>query len=246
MSPVDVSGAQMRRFWDRRAREDAFYFVDNRLRYGHPDLDRFWAEGERDLDTLLDAVGASVSADDSIVDIGCGVGRLTRPLAARAAEVWAVDVSAEMLERARHYNGELANVHWTLGDGESLTGIGDASVDGCVSHVVFQHIPSGAVVLEYVREIGRVLKPGGWAAFQISNDPVVHRPPGRVARARHAVTAALRRSPRGQANPAWLGTAIDLDDLRRAAADGGLEIERIVGEGTQFCLVGVRRAGGPG
>lgn len=27
----------MKRFWDDRAREDAFYFVDNRLDYGSPD-----------------------------------------------------------------------------------------------------------------------------------------------------------------------------------------------------------------
>jgi hypothetical protein len=37
--------------------DDAFYFVDNRLTYGEPDQDRFWREGERDLDRLLGALG---------------------------------------------------------------------------------------------------------------------------------------------------------------------------------------------
>ena len=27
------------------AREDAFYFVDNRLRYGDPDVELFWTQG---------------------------------------------------------------------------------------------------------------------------------------------------------------------------------------------------------
>ena len=36
----------MQRFWDARAREDAFYFVDNTLNYRAPDLERFWAGGE--------------------------------------------------------------------------------------------------------------------------------------------------------------------------------------------------------
>jgi SAM-dependent methyltransferase len=229
----------MSRFWNRRAREDAFYFVDNRLRYRDPDVERFWEEGEAALDTLLDSAGKEVRAGDSVVDIGCGVGRLSRPLAARASQVWAVEVSEKMLELARHYNPSLDNVHWLLGDGDSLHGIDDESVDGIVSLVVFQHIPYPEVVMSYVREMGRVLKPGGWAAFHVSNDPSVHRPPGLVARARGALS---RKRPSGQSDAAWLGSAVDLDELRRVADASGLEIDRVHGEGTQFCLVGAHRA----
>jgi hypothetical protein len=35
----------MKRYWDARAAENPFYFVDNRLSYSQPDLDRFWAGG---------------------------------------------------------------------------------------------------------------------------------------------------------------------------------------------------------
>ena len=48
-----VRGPDMRRFWDERAREDAFFFVDDRLTYRHPDLDSFWRGGEEALDGLL-------------------------------------------------------------------------------------------------------------------------------------------------------------------------------------------------
>ena len=41
-------------YWDERAREDAYYFVDNRLDYRMPDVDRFWAGGEEALGVLLD------------------------------------------------------------------------------------------------------------------------------------------------------------------------------------------------
>jgi SAM-dependent methyltransferase len=229
----------MRQFWDRRAREDAFYFVDNRLQYGDPDVERFWEEGKGGLDTLLAKAGKEVHEGDSVVDIGCGVGRLSRPLADRASEVWAVEVSEEMLDLARQYNAGLENVHWILGDGQSLAGINDESVDGVVSLVVFQHIPDPGVVMSYVREMGRVLKAGGWAAFHVSNDPGVHRAPGLRAR----ITGALsRRRPSGQADAAWLGSAVDLTELRAVAADSGLEIDRISGEGTQYCVVGAHRA----
>lgn len=232
----------MQRFWDERAREDAYFFVDNRLGYGDPDLESFWRGGERGLEKTLEATGMEIRAADAIVEVGCGVGRLTRPIAARAREVWAIDVSPEMLERARGHSPELDNVHWELGDGESLAGIEDASADGCFSLVVFQHIPDPEVVLGYVREFGRVLRPGGWAAFQVSNDPKIHRPPWRM-RARATIASWLGRGPRGLSDPAWLGAAIDLGRLRETALAAGLELERVVGAGTQYCLVGARKTG---
>jgi SAM-dependent methyltransferase len=160
---------------------------------------------------------------------------MTRAIARRVARVTAVGVSPRMLEIAREHNRELGNVEWVLGDGETLAGVADASADACFSHIVFQHLPDPRLTLGYVREMGRVLRPGGQALFQVSNAPEVHKRPYEGPRLRWS---ALRgRWPRGQRNPAWVGSAVDLDDLRRAAADGGLEIERIVGEGTQYCFV---------
>jgi SAM-dependent methyltransferase len=231
----------MERFWDERARENPYYFVDNRLEYEQPDMERFWEGGKEGLDTMLALLDLEVSPDDVVAEIGCGVGRVTRALAERASEVWAVEVSGEMLERAKGHNSQLSNVHWHLGDGETLAGIEDASIDGCVSVVVFQHIPNPDTVLSYVREMGRVLRPGGWAAFQISNDPTVHRPRGRWERARAGLRLRGGKRPGGQSHPAWLGTSVPLSSLRDTAIEAGLELGTIVGEGTQFCLVSARR-----
>ena len=236
----------MRRFWDRRAREDPFYFVDNRLDYGRPDLDRFWTSGAADLDRLLEGLGARVEPTDVVVEIGCGVGRLTRGLAERAATVVALDVSERMLDLARSHNGGLPNVRWVHGDGVSLAGVPDGSADVCLSHVVFQHIPDPNLTLGYVREMGRVLRPGGWAGFQISNDPDIHRPPPAPARLAARIGSLAARAPRGQSDPAWLGSAVGLEDLHEAAAASGLDVERVVGAGTQFCLVRLRRIAVPG
>ena len=231
----------MREFWDARAEENALYFVDNRLDYRDPDEARFWAEGEAELDSVLDPVGARIEPDDEVVEIGCGVGRLTQVIARRAAHVRALDVSPRMLERARGYGGALTNVKWLLGDGTGLAGIGDQSADACVSHVVFQHIPDPAITLGYVREIGRVLRPGGWAAFQISNDPRIHRRRGGREGLRIGWRALTGRGPKGQADPSWLGSYVELDRLREAAGDGGMTVERTHGEGSQLCFVLTRK-----
>lgn len=235
------AGAGMREFWDERAGEDAFYFVDNKQRYGRPDAEAFWERGEYELNELLGSVGAELTAADEVVEIGCGVGRMTRLLAQRSRNVRALDVSPRMLELARAHCESLANVEFLPGDGVSLRGIGDASADACVSHVVFQHIPDPEVTLGYVREIGRVLRPGGWAAFQISNDRSIHRRRTGREGLRIWLRARLGVGPRGQADPSWLGSAIDLDDLRQTAQDGGMAVERVNGEGRQMCYVLTRR-----
>jgi SAM-dependent methyltransferase len=147
-----------------------------------------------------------------------------------------------MLERARQYNPELENVDWIHGDGASLAPLSDQSVDACVSFVVFQHIPDPNLTYGYVREIGRVLRPGGWAAFQVSNDPTLHQRPSGLARLRELRKAILGIGPRTQ-NAAWRGSAVDLGELERAANDGGLEVEQVKNPGTLFCLVLARRRG---
>jgi SAM-dependent methyltransferase len=234
----------MREFWDARAREDALYFIDNRRRYRDPDLEGFWAGGEADLDQILSELGVRVQPGDVALDIGCGVGRLTRVLAGRARKVYGLDVSAEMLERARQLNAHLENVSWIHGDGTTLAPLADGSVDVCVSHVVFQHLPDPRLTYGYVQEMGRVLRAGGWAAFQVSGDPNVHHAVARAATPRERLAALVGRRPHGQRDPAWLGSAVDMAELRRTAAGSGLAIERTVGEGTQFCLMLARRPDG--
>lgn len=228
-------------FWDERAREAALFFVDNRLDYRRPDVEGFWASGEAVVDALLQTAGVELDPAARVLDLGCGVGRLTRVLARRVALVHGLDVAQAMLDRAEELNADLDNVRWLHGDGATLRPLADGSVDACLSFVVFQHLPDPQITLGYVREMGRVLVPGGWAVFQVSNDPSVHRPPRGLARLRHQVRAVTRRGPRGFDHPAWLGSAVDLDALAVAAREGGLAIERVEHAGTQFCLVLARR-----
>ncbi len=230
----------MERFWNARAREDPYYFVDSRLEYGAPDEDAFWAGGEAAVARLLEVLEARLSPEQVVVDIGCGLGRLTRPLARQAHNVIATDVSSEMLERARDLNAHLSNVEWVHGDGESLRPLPDASVDACISHVVFRHIPDPAITLGYVREMGRVLRSGGFAAFEFSNDPEHHR--RRPLPTSRRLAALMRRAPRGESDRAWLGSFVDLTQLRAVAAESGLSVERVYGEGTEFCAVLLRRS----
>jgi SAM-dependent methyltransferase len=236
-----MEAGHMRRFWDARAREDAFYFVDSRSQYGGPNTERFWDSGDETLAAFEARLGVAVSPEDVVLDVGCGLGRITRALAVRSREVLALDISADMLAQAEELNAHLDNVKWLLGDGISLQPVGTSSVDVLVSFVVFQHIPDPAITLGYIREMGRVLRPGGWAAFQVSNDPQLHARWSQRPSMRRRLATLLGRAPRGQTDPAWVGSAIDLDELAATAADAGLDVEHVDGAGTLFCFVLLRR-----
>ena len=97
---MSAGGGEMGRFWDERAKEDAFYFVDDRLEYGHPDEERLWARGREALDIIFDSLGVVPGRQDTVVDVGCGLGRLTREICGRARQVVALDVSADARRRA--------------------------------------------------------------------------------------------------------------------------------------------------
>jgi SAM-dependent methyltransferase len=229
---------EMRKFWNDRAREDPFYFVDTRRGYGASEPERFWEEADELIDYFLSGLGVSLRATDTVLEIGCGIGRFTRVLAQRAGQVVALDVSDQMLARGRELCAGLANIRWVLGDGVSLAPLADASLDACVSIVVFQHFPEPEIAFGYVRELGRALRAGGWAALQISNDPGVHR---RRRGLGPVVRALTGRGPRGARHPAWLGSFVELPLLHEVAEGSGLELAKVWGEGGQYCQVLLRK-----
>jgi len=84
-------------------------------------------------------------------------GEADHPPAAEArAEVYGLDLSAEMLEQAKQKEGAEA-VHWILGDAQALP-FPDRSFDFTFMCLVFHHIGDKARAIE---EMYRVLKPGG-------------------------------------------------------------------------------------
>jgi hypothetical protein len=52
----------------------------------------------------------------------------------------------------------------------------------------------------------------------------------------------MRREPGSTDDAHYRGSHVEIPDLRAAASDGEMRVERIVGEGTQFCVVLARRA----
>ena len=168
--------------WNARAKENAYHWVVSSKQQW--DKDAYYAEGEKDIEKRVMPFFAErgISQEKysvfSVLDIGCGTGRLCRALSKRFRSVTGIDISEEMLKHAKEDNADLANVRWVHGSGSDLSGIADASMDFVFSFIVFQHIPSKSVIRKYFQEVFRILKPGGLFKIQVRGIP--GDAPGRV------------------------------------------------------------------
>jgi len=104
-----------------------------------------------------------VSTDRTILDIGCGIGRLEVELAPRVAAVHGMDVSTQMINAALRRCAPLSNVYLRKGTGHDLGDYVDSMFDAAVAVDTFPYINQSGVELadRYFAEVRRVLKPGG-------------------------------------------------------------------------------------
>src|SRR3954451_3573096 len=233
---------EMRDYWDEGARRNAVWYVDTSLDYTNPDIERFFETGRAIVSQALDDAPASPPGQALAVEIGCGLGRICKGLTERFDRVIGVDISPEMLRRAREHVPE-PSVEFMLGDGVSLAGIETGAADLVLSFTVFQHIPSVEVICDYIAEAGRVLKPGGVFVFQWNNTPGAWR-----WRVRRGALGALGRvgiktEKYGRNAPQFMGSRVPVSDLESAFRRGGLELEGVRGEGTLFAWAWARRQG---
>ncbi|XP_022100575.1 putative methyltransferase DDB_G0268948 [Acanthaster planci] len=93
------------------------------------------------------------------VDVGCGSGQATRPLASHIKKVVGVDVSVEQIRAAQCVDNP-PNVEFRTGSGEAIP-VSDKSVDlvTCAQAVHWFDFDV------FFREVDRVLKPGGCVAI---------------------------------------------------------------------------------
>src|SRR5688500_3858783 len=118
----------MRRYWDDAARTNAAWYVDTSLSFDHPDFERFFATGRTIVDEALSGSPVAPPGDGLAVEIGSGLGRVCLALADRFERVVGVDISPEMVERAKELVPD-ERVSFVVGSGSSLRPVEDGTAD---------------------------------------------------------------------------------------------------------------------
>ncbi len=209
--------ARMRADWNDRAGEDAYYYVA----FGRRDQDdeEFFATGN-EMAAALALELKRLRARDAALEIGCGPGRLMRPMSRHFTEIHGVDVSDEMIKLARQRLAGTPNAHPHHTSGSDLSLFPDARFDFVYSYAVFQHIPSREVVFNYLREARRVLKPGGVLRCQLNGLP-----------------------PHARQYDTWSGVRITPQELTTFARDNDLQLLALEQIWTQYMWITCRKRG---
>ena len=157
------NGIRTNEEWKYWGATDPFYGVltDPRKRKGAAapwEEDEFFKVGEEHWASLWPQWKSYGVTTESCLEIGCGVGRMTRFLATVFDRVHAVDVSDGMIQAAKARSP--ANVDYYLTDGLHIP-LPDGSVSAAFSMHVLQHLNSTETQVEYFRGIYSALEPGG-------------------------------------------------------------------------------------
>ena len=129
------------------------------------DAEFFESSGKADCEELIAPL---LTPDTTVVDLGCGVGRVALYVAPQCRTLWAVDASAGMLNMARERLSGLGNVRFALCLDTRVPTIQTASVDLVYSILVLQHLEKEDAFL-LMRDVVRMLAPGGRALLMFPN-----------------------------------------------------------------------------
>jgi SAM-dependent methyltransferase len=210
----------MRDDWNRRAREDAHYYVAFGRR--EQDDDEFFATATEIYDSLRSELRRLPACANErarrALEIGCGPGRLVKPMSQHFGEIHGVDVSDEMIARARRNLADIPHAHPHATTGADLAPFADDSFDFVYSYAVFQHIPSLDVVMQYLHEARRVLKPGGILRCQLNGLDK---------------TAKIYDT--------WSGVRISAEEVREFAAGNNMQLLALEGARTQYMWATMRK-----
>lgn len=167
---------KMRLDWDRRASVDARYWV---AATQEADVESYDRSAHTDTEAFLSGLAPHLAPREegaahagALLDLGCGIGRMTALLAPHFGEVVGVDVSEVMIREARALHEGVAGLRFEVNSGADLSSFGDGSFSVVCSYSVLAHLPPD-VVEAYFCEVGRALRDGGVFRYQfwVTPDP---------------------------------------------------------------------------
>lgn len=190
------------------------------------------------LERILDA--ADLSPDDTVIEVGAGLGTLTRPLAEQAGLILAIELDDRLVEILRKQLADLSNVQIIHGDILKMSGLGlsnlgykvVANLPYYITSMVLRRFLSREprpelMVITVQREVAEriVAKPGGMSLLAVSiqfysQPQIVARIPAGAFYPQPKVGSAVLRIDVGQQPTVPLSEGTDESIFFRVARAG--------------------------
>lgn len=116
-------------------------------------------------DIFIDIVKDNIDINKSIIDLGCGTGNVSIPLAKLGYNIVGVDNSSDMLTMCKHKQ-ELNNISFPLYDNNIEESIGIELFDSCISFLDVINYVDYKKTFKVVYEL---LKPNGIFIFDVND-----------------------------------------------------------------------------
>lgn len=155
--------------WERRSRHASRdFFVASHP--GWDDQNKWEAKAHTEANAMLLGMDDAALAAGHMLEIGCGIGRLTRPYLERVSSYTGVDIAEGMIEEARRRHGTTENARFFVCDGLTVPAEArDRTYYLVLSLGVFIHCPAN-VIGAWIEDGYRLLEPGGMLRFQVLGD----------------------------------------------------------------------------
>lgn len=178
--------------WEKWGASDPYFGVLSNEKYRIKNLtneskEEFFASGVSHVNFIFDLINKYFLVNlkpKTILDFGCGVGRLAIPFADHAENVLGVDISPSMLDHAKRNAKKklIKNIDFVISD-DALSNI-SGSYSLIHSYIVFQHIPKKRGHL-IILNLAEKVEPEGFIAFHIFTESTASLPTKFLVRLRY-------------------------------------------------------------
>jgi ubiquinone/menaquinone biosynthesis C-methylase UbiE len=149
--------------WNEAACKNVRYYIATSA---FDSEEKFIDSGKYDAEKILSGLPRFNPKTDCALEIGCGIGRLLRAMNEHFCSLHGVDISDEMIRCGRNWLRGYSKIKLVQTTRNNLDIFDDNQFDFVFSYITFQHIPSRRLIMKYIAEAYRVLKPGGYFRFQ--------------------------------------------------------------------------------
>lgn len=159
--------------WEKFGEENAYYAVVTLDKFNKENLssnvrDEFFNTGFSYINRVWNEIKNHFGEDfypKSAIDFGCGVGRLVVPLAEKIEKVVGIDISEQMLKKAKENSLEFGYENTDFYQTDKFFAENKETFDLIHSTIVFQHI-NPKIGLRIFENLIKVLNEGGIGAIQ--------------------------------------------------------------------------------